>query len=177
MVPTGYDAYFATVATAAAALIGLLFVAVSQRDETIFGIDARPGGEALAITAFTGLVNSFTVSLLAVLPTGRIGVAATVLAVLSIVTILRLHSRLHAARNLTVLVITMVVYAIQLSYGITLIISPHSSGRLADLAYVLFATLLVSLQRAWALLRGTELRQAAGASATAGPSGEQGAAG
>jgi hypothetical protein len=46
-----------------------------------------------------------------------------------------------------VLVITVVVYAIQLSYGITLISSPHSSGRLADLAYVLFATLLVSLQR------------------------------
>jgi hypothetical protein len=175
MVPTAYDAYFATVATAAAALIGLLFVAVSQRDETIFGIDARPDGEALAITAFTGLVNSFTVSLLALLPTGRIGVAATVLAVLSIVTILRLHSRLHAARNWTVLVITLMVYAIQLSYGITLIISPHGSGRLADLAYVLFATLLVSLQRAWALLRGTDLRQAADASATAGPSGEQGA--
>jgi hypothetical protein len=102
---------------------------------------------------------------------------ATVLAVLSIVTILRLHSRLHAARNLPVLVITVVVDAIQLSYGITLIISPRSSGRLADLAYVLLATLLVSLQRAWALLRGTDLRQAADASATAGPSGEQGAAG
>jgi len=76
-----------------------------------------------------------------------------------------------------VLVITVVVYAIQLSYGITLISSPHSSGRLADLAYVLFATLLVSLQRAWALLRGTDIRQAADAGATAGPSGEQGAAG
>src|SRR5215469_4218122 len=142
MVPSAYDAYFATVATAAAALIGLLFLAVSQRDETIFGSSAAPGGEALAITAFTGLVNSFTVSLLALLPTGRIGVVATVLAVISIVTILRLHARLYAARNWIMLVITLVVYAIQLSYGITLINSPHNNGRLADLAYVLFATLL-----------------------------------
>jgi hypothetical protein len=177
MVPTAYDAYFATVATAAAALIGLLFVAVSQRDETIFGSKATPGGEALAITAFTGLVNSFTVSLLALLPTGRIGVVATVLAVISLLTIVRLQSRLHAARNGIVLVITLVVYAIQLSYGITLINSPHSSGRLADLAYVLFATLLVSLQRAWSLLRGAHLRNAASGGSTAERSGEQGATG
>ena len=75
------------------------------------------------------------------------------------------------------LVITLAVYAIQLSYGITLISSPHSSARLPDLAYVLFATLLVSLQRAWALVRGTQLRDAADAGARAEPSGEQGATG
>jgi hypothetical protein len=63
MVPGVYDAYLAAMATAAAALIGL-FVAVSVRDDTIFGPNAIPGGEALAITAFTGLVNSFVVSLL-----------------------------------------------------------------------------------------------------------------
>lgn len=57
MVPGVYGAYFAAMATAAAALIGLLFVAVSVRDDTIFGPHAMPGGEALAITAFTGLVK------------------------------------------------------------------------------------------------------------------------
>ena len=59
MVPGAYDAYFAAMATAAAALIGLLFVAVSVRDDTIFGPRAMPGGEALAVTAFIGLVSSF----------------------------------------------------------------------------------------------------------------------
>ncbi len=63
-----YDAYLGAVATAAAALIGLLFVAVSVRDDTIFGPNAIPGGEALAITAFIGLVNSFVVSLLGLIP-------------------------------------------------------------------------------------------------------------
>ena len=58
MVPNVYDAYLGAVATAAAALIGLLFVAVSVRDDTIFGPKAIPGGEALAITAFTGLADS-----------------------------------------------------------------------------------------------------------------------
>src|SRR5437588_5375940 len=49
MVPGGYDAYLAAMATAAAALIVPLFVAVSVRDDTIFGPNAMPGGEALAI--------------------------------------------------------------------------------------------------------------------------------
>jgi hypothetical protein len=76
MVPSAYDAYFTAAATAGAALIGLLFVAVSVRDETIFGPEAIPGGEALAITAFTCLVNSFVVSLLALIPRTNIGIAA-----------------------------------------------------------------------------------------------------
>ena len=87
MVPGVYDAYFAAMATAAAALIGLLFVAVSVRDDTIFGPNAMPGGEALAITAFTGLVNSFVVSLLGLIPKINIGEPAVIMAVISIVAI------------------------------------------------------------------------------------------
>jgi hypothetical protein len=62
MVPAVYDTYLGAAATASAALIGLLFVAVSVRDDSIFGPKATPGGEALAMTAFTGLVNSFVQS-------------------------------------------------------------------------------------------------------------------
>jgi hypothetical protein len=58
MVPGVDDAYLGASATASAALVGLLFVAVSVRDDTIFGPKAMPGGEALAITAFTGLVTT-----------------------------------------------------------------------------------------------------------------------
>jgi hypothetical protein len=76
-----------------------------------------------------------------------------------------------------VLVITVVVYAVQLSYGVTLMSSPHSSGRPRGPGLRSVATLLVSLQHAWVLLRGTQLRQAADAGATAEPSGEQGATG
>jgi len=157
MVPTAYDAYFATAATAAAALIGLLFVAVSLRDETIFGANAMPGGEALAITAFTGLVNSFVVSLLGLIPDINIGVTAIVMAVLSLVSIVRLQSRLHTARNTVVLVITLLAYAAQLGYGVALLAKPHESGQIENLAFILFATLVVSLQRAWSLLRGKHL--------------------
>jgi len=118
MVPSAYDAYLAAVATAAAALIGLLFVAVSVRDDSIFGPKAIPGGEALAITAFTGLVNSFVVSVLGLIPKVNIGEPAVVMAVIGIVATVRLQRRLHTARNLIVLAVTLLAYAAQFGYGV-----------------------------------------------------------
>jgi hypothetical protein len=55
MVPSAYTAYFTALATAGAALIGLLFLAVTVRDDSIFGKSGRPGGEALGL-ALPGVV-------------------------------------------------------------------------------------------------------------------------
>ena len=158
MVRSAYDAYFAAAATGAAALIGLLFVAVSVRDETIFGPKAAPGGEPLAITAFTGLVNTFVVSLLALVPGTNIGFAAAVMAVISLTGIVRLHRRLHMPRQQAVAFpITLLAYATQLGYGVALLAQPRHPGFVGDLAFITFSTLIISLQRAWALLKGKHL--------------------
>ncbi len=161
MVPGVYDAYFAAMATAAAALIGLLFVAVSVRDDTIFGPKAMPGGEALAITAFIGLVSPFVVSLLGLVPKINIGEPAVVMAVISIVAIVRLQRRLHAGSSLIVLAITLLAYAAQFGFGVLLLVDPHST-QLVNLSVVVFVTLIVSLQRAWSLLKGKHLAGARG---------------
>lgn len=166
MVPAVYDTYFATMATAAAALTGLLFVAVSVRDDTIFGPNAVPGGEALAITAFTGLVNSFVVSLLGLIPKTNIGEPAVIMAVIGIVAIVRLQRRLHTGRNRIVLAITLLAYAAQLGFGVLLLVDPHDSGQLIQLSFIVFATLIVSLQRAWSLLKGKHLASAHGTAVT-----------
>ena len=154
MVPNVYDAYLGAMATAAAALIGLLFVAVSVRDDTIFGPSAMPGGEALAITAFTGLVNAFVVSMFGLIPKINIGEPAVIMAVIGIVAIVRLQRRLHTGRNMMVFVITLLAYAAQMGFGALLLSSPHDSNQLINLSFVVFATLIVSLQRAWSLLKG-----------------------
>jgi hypothetical protein len=177
MVPSAYDPYFAAAATAAAALIGLLFVAVSVREQTIFGDKATAGGEPLAITAFTGLVNAFIVSLLALLPDTNIGVAATVMALISLVAIVRLHRRLHMPRRQRLVsAITVLAYGAQLGYALVLLAKPHDSGEVANVAFITFATLVISLQRAWSLLKGKHLADQAPASAdygrrTSGPGG------
>jgi hypothetical protein len=165
MVPGVYDAYFAAMATAAAALIGLLFVAVSVRDDTIFGPKAMPGGEALAVTAFIGLVSSFVVSLLGLIPKVNIGEPAVVMAVIGIVAMVRLQRRLHVGRNLIVLAITLLAYAAQLGFGVLLLADPHSD-QLVNLSVIVFVPLIVSLQRAWSLLKGKHLAGARGAAVT-----------
>jgi hypothetical protein len=164
MVPGVYDSYFATMATASAALIGLLFVAASVRDETIFGPKAMPGGEALAVTAFIGLVSSFVVSLLGLIPEVNIGEPAVIMAVISIVATVRLQRRLHAGRNLVALIITLLAYAAQLGLGVLLLVDPHSD-QLINLSVIVFVPLIVSLQRAWSLLKGRHLASADGPAA------------
>jgi hypothetical protein len=173
MVPSSYNAYFTALATGAAALIGLLFVAVSVRDETIFGPKAIAGGEALAITAFTGLVNSLLISLLALIPQDNLGFGAIILGVLSTWSIIQLHSRLHWARSTILLAVAVIAYMIELGYGIVLLIHPHDSSAVNNISYVAFATVVYSLQRAWSLLRGKHIQDARAARAAQPHSGSQ----
>jgi hypothetical protein len=161
MVPAAYDAYLTAIATAAAALIGLLFVAISIRDDMIFGPNAIPGGEALAITTFTGLVNSLVVSLIGLIPKVNIGEAAVVMAVVGIVAVARLHGRLHTGKNRIVLILTLLAYLTQFGLGVQLLVNSHDSNQLINLSIVVFVTLIVSLQRAWSLLKGKRVTSAA----------------
>jgi hypothetical protein len=55
VVPAEFTTYLAATAAAAGVLIGLLFVAVSLRSETIFGQSASAAGRAQAGFAFTSL--------------------------------------------------------------------------------------------------------------------------
>jgi hypothetical protein len=153
MVPHAYADYFAAAATAAAALIGLLFVAVSPRDDDIFGERALPGNEALAISAFTGLVNAFFVSLLALIPQIDIGWAAGVMAMISIGSMISLHRRLSTTTRLGTSLLTYVAYTAQLVVAAVLIVRPAEHDVLGYLTYILIASMAAALERAWLLIK------------------------
>jgi hypothetical protein len=53
-----------------------------------------------------------------------------------------------------VLAVTLLAYAAQLGYGVLLILNPHDSDQLINLSFIVFVTLILSLQRAWSLLKG-----------------------
>lgn len=46
----------------------------------------------------------------------------------------------------------LVVFVFQIVYGIKLIIDPHQAGTLATIGYVLIASLLIGIGRAWELV-------------------------
>jgi hypothetical protein len=158
VVPADFTGYFAAAATAAGALIGLLFVAASLRPDTVLGRDAPPAARAVAGSAFTALVNSFFVSLSALIPDTRIGYPATVMALISLWGTLRLHRNVprHDAA-LFQLVLALVAYLGQLGVGVASILRPGTSDYVQAVAYLLIASFAVALRRAWSLLQGSHL--------------------
>ena len=69
--------------------------------------EGQPGCETLAITAFVGLVNSFVVSLIGLIPKTSIGEPALIMAVISVFVIVRLERRVRTGRNPIVLAIAL----------------------------------------------------------------------
>jgi hypothetical protein len=111
-------------------------------------------------------VNSFVVSLLGLIPKANIGEPAVIMAVISIVAVVRLQRRLHTGRNRIVLAITSLAYTAQFGFGLLLRVDPHDSEQLINLSFIVFARLIVSLQRAWSLLKGKRLAGARGTRVT-----------
>jgi hypothetical protein len=158
VVPDDFTGYFAAAGTAAGALIGLLFVAASLRPEAVLGQGAPPAAKAVASSAFTALINSFFVSLIALIPHTSLGYTATTMALISLYSTWRTHHQLsrHEAAVLQ-LVLAVVAYVTQLGLGITLIIHQQDQTLVYYVAYVLIGSFAVALRRAWSLMQGRGL--------------------
>src|SRR5260370_18848692 len=76
MVPEAFHDYFLASAGAGAALVGLLFVAVSIAPEQTVMRGAPVERQAVAISAYTALFNAFFLSPVALLPHTNLGWAA-----------------------------------------------------------------------------------------------------
>jgi hypothetical protein len=164
MIPVKFIPYFTASAAAAGVLIGLLFVAVALRPETVFGDDAPPGGRALAGSAFTGLVNSFFISVVALIPEANLGVVGVTMALISLLSTIRLQRRLvRQELHLLLLIVSLGTYAYQLVVGVILLINSADVSQVYTLSYLVVASFAVALSRAWALLQGKHLRAVDGA--------------
>ena len=83
MVPVSYHDFFGGCATVAGALIGLLFVAISVSPEKLAGDKASADHQVKAGAAFSALVNTLVMALIALLPGVSLGPASIALAVAS----------------------------------------------------------------------------------------------
>jgi hypothetical protein len=169
VVPDNFDGYFTAAASAAGALIGLLFVAISMRPEAVLGANPSSRASALASSSFTGLVNGFFVSLAALIPGRNLGVTAVILAALSLAATVRLQRRVgRAVTKVAVSALATVAFVAQLAVGIALLAHPHNSSLVTGIAWITIASLAVALMRAWSLLQGEGLETPSVASGAAG---------
>jgi hypothetical protein len=98
MVPPSYGPFFAASAAAAAALVGLLFVAVAVAPERIIKREAPPERQAVAESAFTALVNAFFISMGGLVPAVNIGDVALGISIASLLGTLTLAWKLRPHR-------------------------------------------------------------------------------
>jgi len=154
VVPDSFIGYFTGAATAAGALIGLLFVAVSLRPEAVLGAGASAKARAMAGSSFTALVNSFFVSLLALIPGNNLGYTAAVMALISLYGTFRLHRGLGKGESAVFqLTLALAAYLIQFVTGALLAVNPGHQSLVYAIAYVLVASFAAALGRAWSLIQ------------------------
>jgi hypothetical protein len=162
MVPEAYREFFGPVVGASAALVGLLFIAISVAPDRVTGRDSAIIEQSQATSALTAFLNPLIISLVAMLPSAELGIPATVVGVAGLLfvaaTLRRYFSVTRAHRGsawgLVGLIAFTAVSGVTLAYGIVLLINPHDTDAVATLAAVTIVSLLIGVDRAWALIGG-----------------------
>ncbi len=160
MVPANFTNFFVASAGAGAALVGLLFVAVSIAPEQIVSATAPVERRALSTSAFTALLNGFFISLGALIP-GNMGWLTLVVSIAGVLNSLSLGWNLlkerqnwaSVARRLFLMVGSLVLYGFELYYGVLIIQAPaETTGAIYLLTLLLLGIYGLGLLRAWQLL-------------------------
>jgi hypothetical protein len=152
-----HDFFVASVG-AAAAFIGLLFVAVTLAPDRIFGPDAPSWRRADATRAFVALGNIFLISLAALIP--RVGLE--IMLAVSLVSVLQLcREAVRAARRhplaevlRTFGLLSLLIYLFE--FG-TILQAMKTGGSLEGLLGIIFGLFSYALATSWNLLGAKEL--------------------
>jgi hypothetical protein len=169
VIPAAYSNFLLAGTQASAALIGLLFVAVSIAPERVFGAGSQGARRAMALSSFTALANIFFVSSGSLIPDLTFGVLVVVAGgvalsqTLSLLTLAGSWRREGAFfRGLALFVISAGLYAYEIVVGVQLLYSPASPGLLTAIESLMLGMFAVGLARAWELLGAPHSRGAIG---------------
>lgn len=159
MVPAAYLGFLTASTQASAALIGLLFVAISLAPERVFGTQAEAHRQAQALSAFTALANIFFISFATLIPKVPLGPIVTAIAAVAIVQTLGLLALVRSwrtqgmlRRSLFLFFGSAAIYGGELAVGIQLWLAPSNAETLSGLLQVILGAYAVGLGRAWELL-------------------------
>ena len=152
-----YANFFLSSTTVAGALTGLLFVALSVAPQRLTGASASVEQQSIAATAFTALVDSLWISLVALRPGNDIPAASLILGLLGLTSTVGLTVRLRRARSREklsrrwpfLLSFIVLVYAFQIATACTARSSQAAQSAGATLVMIFFG---VGIARSWELL-------------------------
>ena len=125
MTPVSFHDFFGGCATVAGALIGLLFVAISVSPEKLTGRIAEADHQVKAGAAFSALVNTLVIALVALLPGASLGTTVLILSAAGlsstaglVIVLWREHKKRVNLGAIIMLAVLLGLYGVQLANGL-----------------------------------------------------------
>jgi hypothetical protein len=172
MVPGNFANFFIAATGAGAALIGLLFVAISIRPGLVASRATHPALQLSVAMAFTALVNGFFIAFVALLPGTVLGGVALLMGAFSSWSCLSAAVGLmrhlcdmrrmteertprfgrQLARGLILVAVGLFIYGWEIAAGWQAVRAPKDVGSVWTIANLVIAAFALGLVRAWELL-------------------------
>jgi len=163
MIPAAFSTYFATIAGAGAALVGLLFVAISVAPEQTVRPEAPLERQAMATSCFIALSNPFVIALMALIPSfgiDAVGMTTFAVSMVGLFNTLILGRFLvgqfsdwrNVLRRVVFVLVSLALYGGEFYVGTLLIHAATAVAALTWLAVLLVGLNIFGLSRAWDLL-------------------------
>ncbi len=152
MIPADLKDFFIACLGASASFIGLLFVGLSVVLQKIGDNKLADTDRILAESSYASLINVFFISLIGILPHASIGYVSLVMSILGLLSCWRLRRYSHIIS----LVISSIIYVIELGFALEILTHPHRYINIGVFQTIVIALFAISLVRAWGL---TGIRQ------------------
>jgi len=176
MIFGAYRELFTAIGTAAAALTGLLFVAVSVAPRPTQDSPPDVIRQVRAAASLLSFTNPLVVTLFGLVPGTNVGYPAIAMGLIGLLfTSAGLRSilgdpvsRRRVRGQFALIVLLMATFGIELVTGCILLVNAHHIGALTVVSNVLVASLLIGVARAWELVGDRDTGITASIAALAG---------
>ena len=165
MVPISFHDFFTASAGAGAALVGLLFVAISIAPERTVMRSAPLQRQVTASSTFTAMLNAFFISLVALVPGYNLSIIVLIMGSMAFVNSVALgwyllrerrrNAKPSAGASLSSVLLILAglgLYGYELAQGFQLVLHPNDIGIVHVVVGIIVAVYGLGLARAWELL-------------------------
>jgi hypothetical protein len=163
VVPISFHDFFTASAGAGAALVGLLFVAISIAPERTVLHSAPLQRQVTASSTFTAMLNAFFISLVALIPGYNLAIIVLIMGSMAFVSSITLgwHLLREQRRNakpgtslasVFLILAGLGLYSYELAQGFQLVLHPGDIGLVKVVVGIIVAVYGLGLARAWELL-------------------------